>query len=137
MPTVLILEDEDPIRRFLAASLEWEGHETITYPDAAPALDEVDFDTVDLIITDIGMPTDGRLAIQAMRTIGVTAPIIAMSGGLKPGDDKHLLSLGAQCVLPKPFELDMLLAVMHRLLGVSEHSRSQKDCSLVQIDYEI
>ena len=116
MATILIMDDEDVVRNFLIQLLQLEGHAPVAYPDAAPALDEVDLAAIDLVITDMAMPTCGELAIGAIRATGSTVPIIAMSGSFQVDDEKHLLSLGAQRLLSKPFEIDMLLDTINQLL---------------------
>ena len=120
MATILIMDDEDKVRNFLIQLLQLEGHAPVAYPDAAPALDEVDLSAIDLVITDMAMPTRGELAIGAIRATGSTMPIIAMSGSFHANDEKHLLSLGAQRFLSKPFELDILLDMINQLLPAGD-----------------
>ena len=70
------------VRLALTQILEALGYQAIPFADAAPALDTVDFDTIDLIITDLNMPTRGEVAIQAIRCRGYQIPIIVISGWL-------------------------------------------------------
>ena len=116
MPEVLIMDDHELARELLTVLLEREGHHVRAYPDAAPALAEVDFDTVDLIITDLHMPLPGDQAIETLRARGLTTPIILLSGSLTGHEDERLLALGADWVLAKPFSLDVLLEAVRELL---------------------
>ena len=116
MAELLVLEDNRVGRHLLTALLEREGHRVRAYPDAAPALAEVDFDEIDLMITDLHMPLPGDQAIEILRARHVTTPIILLSGSLDGHEDERLLSLGADWVLAKPFDLDVLLEAVNELL---------------------
>ena len=76
MATILIIDDEESLLEVLTQLLEGEGYETLSFLDAAPALETVDFETIDLIIMDLWMPTSGAVATQEIRTHGFKTPII-------------------------------------------------------------
>ena len=116
MATVLIMEDDALARELLVRLLTCEGHRPIAYADAAPALEAVDFDTIDLIITDLHMPLRGDAAIQLLRARGIATPIILLSGYLEGGEDERLLALGASWILAKPYEIEVLLEAVRELL---------------------
>ena len=116
MPEVLIMDDHELGRELLTAVLQREGHRVRAYPDAAPALAETDFSEIDLIVTDLHMPLPGDQAIKILRDRGITTPIILLSGSLDGQEDERLLSLGADWVLAKPFDLDVLLEAVRELL---------------------
>ncbi len=105
MATVLVMEDDDIIRRLIVRVLRINKHTPLAFPDAGPALAEVDFSSVDLIVTDLSMPTHGEEAIRRIRRRGVTAPIIVVSGQLNSDKSNYLIGLGAQATLKKPFNL--------------------------------
>lgn len=107
---VLIMEDDALIRGTMVRALEHQGHEVDDFADAAPALQEADLAQVDLVLTDLRMPTRGSEAIRTLRARGVTCPIIVVSGYASPKDAAHLKALGADFILPKPFGLQELLA---------------------------
>lgn len=109
MATVLVIDDEEALRSVICKRLALEGHETLSYADAAPALTHTDLATVDLVIIDLVMPTPGEEAVQTMREQGFDKPIVVLSGHLKPGDEERLLGLGVDAVLSKPFRLMGLL----------------------------
>ena len=116
MATILIMEDDALARALLVRLLAHEGHRPIAYADAAPALEAVDFATVDLIITDLHMPLRGDAAIRMLRARGIATPIILLSGYLEGGEDERLLALGASWVLAKPYEIEVLLEAVRELL---------------------
>ena len=123
LATILIMEDDDAVRRLLTQRLEKSGYHVFSFPDAAPALDTVDFDAIDLIITDLDMPTRGEAAIQAIRCRGYQIPIIVISGWLNKSICQRLTTAGVNRILPKPFELKELLATIDQLLPAQSQER--------------
>ena len=120
MATVLILDDDAWVRRTLCLALERAGYATDAWSDAAAALARVDFDAVDLIITDLSMPLPGDQVIQRLRARGLTTPIMVLSGCLQGPDSARLRALGASRVLAKPYELEVLLGTVAELLAREE-----------------
>jgi CheY-like chemotaxis protein len=115
---VLIMEDDALFRQALTRLLAASGYQPTSYADAAPALAEVDFDKVDVIITDLRMQTSGEEAIQRLRTRGVDVPVLVLSGYLQPGDAERLVAGGVQQVLAKPFDAQRILAAVEDLSPV-------------------
>lgn len=115
MATVVVMEDDEGVRGVVVRALELQSHRVIAFPDAAPALCEVDFDEIDLVITDLNMPTGGEDAIRILRERGIKVPIIAMSGHIYKDDTEdiaRLISLGAQAVVIKPFAILSFLEIV-------------------------
>ena len=92
----------------------------MSFDDAAPALDSVDFARVDLVITDLDMPTPGTEAIRQLRTCGIQTPIIVLSGSVDPENSETLYALGAQAVVSKPANLGELDLIVELLLLENE-----------------
>ena len=116
MATVLVIEDEAIVRQSIADVLEHTGYEVLSYSDAEPALEDVDFEDVDLIITDLAMPTRGEEAIYTLRSSGIEVPIVILSGMVKDRDDIPLQTIGANRILSKPFDIKILLDTVRELL---------------------
>jgi len=104
--TVVVLEDDDFVRRFVCRLLQIFGHHVLSYPDANPAVNEIDFSEVDLVITDLQMPTPGDVAIKTIRERGFDVPIVVMSGNVAPEKVDYYIGLGAQSILLKPFTIE-------------------------------
>jgi CheY-like chemotaxis protein len=112
MATVLVADDDASVRRVLQRALAREGYEVRCAGDGAEALEFIEADAPDLVVTDINMPDmDGiELLIQVARRGGIK--VIAISGGgLFPAhellEDARLF--GAVDILPKPFDIAVLL----------------------------
>ena len=112
---IAVVEDEGFVLRSVTWMLEKEGFEVVGYIDAAPALAECLFDEVDLILTDLAMPTRGEQLIKEVRSRGINTPIIVMSANLTQASNTSLAALGAQAVLQKPFDNDELLSMVNSL----------------------
>ena len=59
MAKIVVMDDEDAIRTAITKVIEHEGHEVLALPDAATALKEVNFEEIDLVVSDLMMPTPG------------------------------------------------------------------------------
>ena len=120
MPTrILIVDDDEPLRRALSRTLRGNGYEVDEASDAREALSAIDRQAPDLILTDIMMPGgDGVELINAIRGRAPRPGILAMSGRGSMGalDLLHLAEkLGADLSLNKPFSTDELLLAVSEL----------------------
>jgi len=79
MATILVLDDDFNIRMLMARVLKMKGHDVLVFEDARPALESVDFDGVDLVITDYNMPMRGDEAIREIQAKGYDLPVIVIS----------------------------------------------------------
>ena len=111
MSRVMVVDDDELVRKVVTKVLQREGHEVVDFPDAAPALEEADLDAIELILTDLNMPTPGEKLIQEVRKKNAKTPIVVMSGNLTEERLKLLEELGAG-VLAKPFDLPALLQIV-------------------------
>jgi CheY-like chemotaxis protein len=116
MATVLVMEDDSIVRRVVTHVLVLNGHTVLDFDDAAPALQEVDLDSVDLVITDLQMPTPGESAIEEIRTKGYEIPVVVMTGHVGASQEKRLTDLGVSAILPKPFKLTVLIDTVRDLV---------------------
>jgi len=117
MASILILEDEMSIRMLLAKVFQMKGHDVLAFEDARPALESVDLDEVDLIITDYNMPMRGDIAVREIRDRGYDLPVIVMSGYLDEEIIDVLEGLAVQKILWKPFPPFDLVDVVEEILS--------------------
>jgi two-component system KDP operon response regulator KdpE len=115
-PTVLIVEDEKLIRRFVRSSLEEEGCRVIEAGSVAQGLIESAEQKPDLVILDLGLP-DGN-GIDFIRNLrGWSAvPILVLSARSNEKDKIEALDVGADDYLTKPFGVGELRARTRALL---------------------
>ncbi len=93
-----------------------EGHRVHGFSDAGPALDAMDFDGVDLVITDLSMPTPGEEAVRILRGRNIRTPVLVMTGYVTEDKARYLKSIGVQKVIMKPFRLAEFLEVVRTLV---------------------
>jgi DNA-binding response OmpR family regulator len=107
---ILVADDEAGVRGLLRLVLERDGYEVVEAANGTEAIKEVQSGHVDLLITDLVMPDrEGIDTIRTLREAGADLRIIAMSGWLG-GEFLNVARLmGADAVLSKPLNLDLLL----------------------------
>ncbi len=118
MARILVVEDDELITRLMSLVLMTDGHVVDTAVNGLDALSALESQSFDAIILDLMMPEmDGRTFFQEARTRGCKTPII-VSSAFETGEAAH--ELGAEGVLPKPFDPDDLLGVITQVLESSE-----------------
>lgn len=115
--TVLIADDDRAIRESLERALQLEGYQTRTAADGVETLAAVHSDPVDLLILDVMMPgVDGLGVCRVLRAEGDRTPILMLTARVETSDRVAGLDAGADDYLPKPFELEELMARIRALL---------------------
>jgi DNA-binding response OmpR family regulator len=113
---ILVVDDDDLMRRSLAYNLEQAGYRASTAADAESALRLARRDPPDLILLDIGLPgMDGLDALRDFREQSDT-PIIFVTARRRELDQALGLELGADDYVTKPFDLNVLLARIKAVL---------------------
>ena len=121
MARILITEDEDSLRMFVARALRLDGHETEEAADGAEGLEKLKSGTYDLLLSDIRMPVmDGiELAHQAASS-WPDLKILLMTGYAEQRERADDLTDKIVDVVSKPFTLpDIRKAVARALAGAA------------------
>ena len=116
---ILIVDDEENIRKATVATLTKFGYQTAVAVDGTDALAiySQKSDIIDVVITDMAMPyMDGSALIRALRKLNPELKIIAMSGLMNDGNTNELRSLNVDSFLSKPFSADKLLTTLSAIL---------------------
>lgn len=119
---ILVIDDEDSVRKIICDNLSLSGFKVMAAADGDQGLSLVDSgDRPHIVITDIIMPNKSGLEVIAdMRRLHPSVKIIAISGGGRIEATNDLLEkameVGADAVLPKPLNLDLLEQVIENLL---------------------
>jgi len=121
MSRILLIEDDQPLRRALRIALEKSGHLVVDAADGRKGLSAFKAQPAELVITDLIMPEmEGIETICALKKLNPALPIIAMTGGGRTVADDylHIAQLcGATQVFAKPLEPDTLCAAVATLLA--------------------
>lgn len=111
-PSVVVVEDEPQIRRFLRAALSGQGYRVHEAPTGADGLVEVASRQPDVVILDLGLPDmDGLEVIHKVREWSAV-PVIVLSARGQEADKVAALDAGADDYLSKPFSVGELMARM-------------------------
>jgi two-component system, OmpR family, KDP operon response regulator KdpE len=118
--TILIVDDEEPLRDFVRRNLEKRSYRTLSAVDGLEALAAFERESIDLIILDVMMPNlNGFEVCRRIRQTS-TVPIIVLTALGEERDKITAFDLGADDYLTKPFGVGELLA---RLKAVLRRSR--------------
>ncbi|WP_434449993.1 response regulator transcription factor [Lentzea sp. E54] len=115
--TVLLADDDRAIRESLVRALELEGYSVVDVDDGVKAVTSVRRQKFDVLILDVLMPElDGLGVVRLLRAEGDRVPVLMLTARIETSDRVAGLDAGADDYLPKPFELDELLARLRALL---------------------
>jgi DNA-binding NtrC family response regulator len=116
-PRILVVEDEDKLRRVIQLQLQSAGFEVEQAGAAEPALKLSD--RADLVITDLRLPgMDGLDLLAAIRRQNSATPVIVMTAYGSVETAVEAMKAGAADFVMKPFSLDHLMTVVQKALEV-------------------
>ena len=121
---ILLVEDEEQIRKLVKMNLELEGYEVVSVDNGRKAIDIIEGQHFDLMILDVMLPeVDGFQICQKVRLNNTKVGIIILSAKDTSQDRITGLKYGADDYLTKPFNLEeLLLRVSNLLKRSSEES---------------
>ena len=118
--TVLLVEDEDQLRRVMKDLLEREGYRVAEARDGIQALDQVDRHAPDLVMLDLNLPgLDGYGVLKHLRSRPATSriPVIVLTAKGDEDNEVRVFELGADDFLTKPFRARALSARLEAVLS--------------------
>ncbi len=114
---ILIADDDRAIRESLGRALSLEGYEVVQATDGAVALQLIQERQPDVAVLDVMMPNlDGLTVCRVLRAERNRIPVLMLTARTETPDRVAGLDAGADDDLPKPFDLDELLARLRALL---------------------
>jgi DNA-binding NtrC family response regulator len=121
MSRILVIDDQEPIRRVVRRALEQDGHEVFDASDGEIGMEILESQSFEVVITDIFMPgQDGIVTLRQIRKRFPDVKVIVISGGDSTGimdlrQDAELL--GAVKSLQKPFNAREIMDVVRSVLA--------------------
>jgi CheY-like chemotaxis protein len=120
VPTILVIEDRPVDRKLLTLVLRSGGNDVIEASDGEEALDIIERNDVDLVISDILMPTvDGYEFVRRLRDLpsGGSTPVIFYTATYHEREARALAErCGVSAILTKPSHADAILETVNRVL---------------------
>jgi len=134
--TILVVEDDATIARFVELELSHEGYTVLRAEDGPAALDIVEETPPDLMVLDLMLPNlDGLEVSRRIRESGKTFPILMLTARVETGDVVSGFDAGADDYLRKPFEMPELVSRIGVLLKRTEgETPTQYRASGIEID---
>jgi CheY-like chemotaxis protein len=117
---VLLVEDEEPLRRVLRELLERDGYTVVEAADGVQALDQVDRTAPDVVVLDLNLPRlDGFGVLNHLRARPATAglPVIVLTAKGDEDSEVRVFESGAQDFIAKPFRPRALSARVQSVLA--------------------
>ena len=133
-PLILVVEDDPPIRKFMATALQSQRYRVIDVDRAASGLSQVASHTPDVILLDLGLPDrDGIDVIGELRS-WTHAPVIVVSARGQERTKVEALDAGADDYLTKPFGVAELLA---RVRVALRHVARASSCASEEAEFQV
>lgn len=127
MVDILVVDDNDSIRKLITAYLSREGYRVHTASDGLEALKVMDAEHIDLIIADIMMPNmDGYTLTRDLRAANYNLPVLMVTARDTFEDKKDGFLAGTDDYMVKPIDLDEMLlrvAALLRRAKISSENR--------------
>ena len=135
---ILIVEDDTGISDFIIPELEHEGYSTCLAVTGREALEKFEKENPDLILLDIMLPElNGLEVLRRIRAVS-TVPVILETARGETIDKINGLNLGADDYIPKPFEIEELLARINALLRrVNFSKKSEEELSYKKVSLDV
>lgn len=135
---ILVVEDDKNLRKLIVTCLEKASYTVFETHNGEEALDLMDKEYVDLIVTDIMMPEmDGYELIKSLREANYNTPILIITAKEDIEDKRQGFNLGADDYMVKPINIDELILRVKSLLRRSNQANERKiKIDEVELDYD-
>lgn len=128
MGRVLVVEDDEQLRRLLTRSLSAFGYDVAGVVNGREALEALGGTEYDVIVSDIAMPElDGIQLLRAIREYDTEVPVVLVTGAPDVATAMQAVRLGALVYLAKPVDLDELQQVIARAVRLRRIARLKRE----------
>jgi two-component system KDP operon response regulator KdpE len=137
---VLVIDDEPPIVRAVAANLRARGYQAQTASSGMAALAAVELEQPDCIVLDLGLPDVHGLEILRRLRSWTPVPVVVLTAADSEHDKVEAFELGADDYVTKPFSMVELMARVQVAIRHGQHARASPspviDAGDVRIDLD-
>lgn len=133
--TVLLIDDDDSLRRVVEYNLREEGYAVVSSASAGEGLRAFEQHTVDLVLTDVRMPEmDGLELLARVKAMQGDAPVVMMTAHGTIASAVEAMKLGAFDYLTKPFDRERLKVVVRKALEMGALASENRQLRQVVAD---
>lgn len=137
-PTLLVIDDEAQIRKFLRISLTAQGYKVLEAANGTEGLAQAALARPDLVVLDLGLPDmDGKTVLAELREWSAV-PVLVLSVRASEGEKVLALDGGANDYVTKPFSVQEFLArvrVLLRQAGGGEQQEAVVESGPLSVDF--
>ena len=118
---ILVVDDEEPMRKLLDEMLTLFGHEVVTAVDGQDGIERLQEERFDIVISDLSMPKKtGVDVLKAAKSVDPNYPVVIITGYPSPETAEKLIRIGASEFITKPFEMDRVHITVTKLLAMQK-----------------
>jgi DNA-binding NtrC family response regulator len=130
LPMILIVDDEKHISAALASLVKAEGFKALVRSDGAAALETIRTQSPHLMLTDLKMPgMDGMELMRRAKDLDPDMPIVMVTAYAEVQGAVKAIKAGAHDYLPKPFNNQEVVRIIHRALSERDLKRKVRELS--------
>ncbi|MCP5144639.1 MAG: response regulator transcription factor [Gammaproteobacteria bacterium] len=131
MPSLLLVEDDTRVQRFLVPGLEVEGYTVAVAANATEGYTRAMEEPFDALVFDVMLPDfSGRELCRRLRSANITTPLLMLTALDATEDKVEGLRDGADDYMTKPFDFDELLARIEALIRRSNSGHTERASKL-------
>ena len=125
--TILVVDDEEPLRNLIVTFLSTLGHSCVTAIDGVDALDKMKGNKIDAVVTDMKMPNMDGITLTSKISIQYPGLPVMIMTAFDEGDTAGIAIIaGARDFIKKPFSLNEFSVRLHKMINDSEAQRGMK-----------
>lgn len=114
---VLVVDDQEQMRKLIVHLLSQQGHQCVTAADGVEAMSKIYQNRFDAVITDIVMPKmDGIVLTKQLLSLYPNLPVMVMTGYTEEYSDDSVITAGARDFIGKPFSIDEFILRFNKMM---------------------
>lgn len=115
---ILLVDDDELVVRAIARALKMAGYTISTAADGADALEVLEAEDIDVVLSDVWMPVmDGFTLLDRVKERLPSMPVVLFSGLHFQHREQEVIARGAAALLAKPLDARTLVRVLEDIMG--------------------
>lgn len=136
--TLLIVDDEAPLRKALVFDFKRKGFRVLEADNGKNAFELIKSQKIDVILTDVRMPNgDGVELLDKVKALNPELPVVMFITGYSDISIEDAHDKGADAIFTKPFDRKALMAAVLRAISTKEENWGAKISENIEVDFKI